>query len=409
MIAYIDPTPIPGVSAPALQIAQTFGALANARQDVMLVTPEHTLGEGSLSRLPGHFALRAPGGQRRWFWPFASRRPFLWAACLWVARNQPRLLYLRNLRTAACLSRRFPAVPFVFEAHEAFWRSRAFSHANDGRGSGESLARFKAMEQRVYDRAAGVVAITAALAEDLRNDFGYEGPLLVAPDGVDVRAAQQVASAIEPTPGEVLYLGSGTAWKGIDTAIRAMAYVEGARLRVVGPTGEAARSLSALATELGVSGRVCLEPFVAPSRRFEVIARASLCLLPGSRAPIAERFTSPLKLFDYLACGRPVIAGDVPAVREVLTHDVTGWLAEVGNPQELAGGIAQLLGDERRRRRVGEAGARLAARYDWSIRAEALSTFLGKRVRWATLAGSRIPSGKPPVVVPESARIFAKK
>lgn len=409
MIAYIDPTPIPGVSAPALQIAQTFGALARARQGVMLVTPAHASGEGSISLLPGHLALRAPGGQRRWFWPFASRRPFLWAACLWVARSRPRLLYLRNLRTADYLSRRFPSIPFVFEAHEVFWRSRAFWHANDGRGSGASLARFKAMEQRVYDRAAGVVAITASLAEDLRKDFRYEGPLLVAPDGVEVAAAQQVASAIGPIPGEVLYLGSGAAWKGIETAVRAMAYVEGARLRVVGPTGEAARSLSALAAELGVSSRVCLEPFVSPSRRFEVIARASVCLLPGSRAPIAERFTSPLKLFDYLACGRPVLAGNVAAVREVLTHDVTGWLTEVGNPRELGAGLTRLLGDDALRQRLGEAGARLAARYDWSARAEALSRFLGKRLRQATPEGSSRSGAKPPLIAPDSARIFAKK
>ena len=409
MIAYIDPTPIPGVSAPALQIAQTFGALAGALSGVRLVTPACASGEGSLSHLPGHSAIRAPGGRRRWFWPFASRRPFLWAACLWVARSQPRLLYLRNLRTADYLSRRFPAIPFVFEAHEVFWRSRAFWHANEGRGSGERLARFKAMEQRVYDRAAGIVAITAALAEDLRNDFEYEGPLLVAPDGVDVRAAQQVASVIEPTPGEVLYLGSGAAWKGIDTAIRAMAHVEGARLRVVGPTGEAARSLLALAAHLGVSSRVCLEPFVSPARRFEFIARASVCLLPGSRAPIAERFTSPLKLFDYLACGRPVIAGDVPAVREVLTHDITGWLTEVGNPRELAAGISKLLGDEERRRRLGGAGARLASRYDWSVRAAALSRFLGERLRQASPEGRGSSGAKLPLIAPHGARVFANK
>ena len=387
MIAYIDPTPVPGVSAPALQITQTVNALAKAGHDVRLVSPLGEAPDGAIAVAQGHTRLRAPGGRRRWFWPFASRQPFLWAACRWVARSRPRVLYLRNLRTADYLASRFPSIPFVFEAHEVFWRSRAYWHANGQRASSTGLASYRAMEQRVYDRAAGVVAITTTLADDLRSDFGYRGQLVVAPDGVDAHAAQTAAMATAPTPGEVLYLGSGAAWKGIDTAIRAMAHVQGAHLRVVGPTGDAARALSALATELGLADRVVLEPFVAPSRRFEVIARASVCLLPGSRAPIAERFTSPLKLFEYLACGRPVVAGDVPAVREILSHDVTGWLTEVGSPGALAAGISQLLGDSARRRRLGEAGARLSSRFDWSVRAELLSRVVGKQRGQAMATG----------------------
>lgn len=392
MIAYIDPTPVPGVSAPALQIAQTVGALAGVRDDVVLVTPAGDGVHDTIAAPAKQVVLRVPGVRRRWFWPFASRRPFLWAAAFWVARSRPRLLYLRHLRTADYLARHFPSIPFVFEAHEVFWRSRAFWHAGDRRGQGARLAAFKAMEQRVYDRAAGVVTITAALADDVRNDFRYRGPLIVAPDGVDAHAAAVGSSASAAVPGEVLYLGSGAAWKGIETAIRAMPFVEGAHLRVVGPGGEAARRLSVLASELGVSHRVSVEPFVAPARRFQVIGQASVCLLPGSRAPIAERFTSPLKLFEYLACGRPVIAGDVPAVREILSHGETGWLTEVGNPRDLAAGLSRLLGDEALRQRLGAAGARLATQYDWAVRAAGLSRFLNGRLKEPTVAGKR-PAG----------------
>lgn len=407
MIAYIDPTPIPGVSAPALQIAQTFNALADLRREVVLVTPAGEQRANSLGVPRGHAALHVPGARRRWFWPFASRQPFLWSACLWVARHRPRLLYVRNLRTADLLARRFPSIPFVFEAHEVFWRSRAFSHAHDRRGAGASLAAFKAMEQRVYNRAAGVVAITGALAEDLRADFGYLGPMLVSPDGVDIRAARAACKEGNPVADELLYLGSGAAWKGIDTAVRAMSYLDRAHLRIVGPSEDAARKLSRLAAELGVTNRVRVEPFVSPARRFDVIVRAAVCLLPGSRAPIAERFTSPLKLFEYLACARPVVAGNVPAVREILTHGDTGWLTEVGNPKDLAAGVSRLLADEPLRHRLGLAGAELANRFDWRVRAEGLARFLGASLRPAQNPDTRRTASGLPTVARVLGRVAA--
>jgi glycosyltransferase involved in cell wall biosynthesis len=95
-------------------------------------------------------------------------------------------------------------------------------------------------------------------------------------------------------------------------------------------------------------------------------------VLPNTATAISERYTSPLKLFEYLAAGRAIIASDLPALREVLTHDVTAWLVPPGDAAALAGALGTLARDSARRQRFGEAARALSAEYTWDRRAERL-------------------------------------
>jgi len=90
----------------------------------------------------------------------------------------------------------------------------------------------------------------------------------------------------------------------------------------------------------------------------------------------ARLFTSPLKLFEAMASGRPVIASDLPSIREILTHDENALLVPPGNAHALAAAIERLLSDS-------ALSARLAARAfedvkgnSWDRRAEAISSFM---------------------------------
>ena len=94
------------------------------------------------------------------------------------------------------------------------------------------------------------------------------------------------------------------------------------------------------------------------------------------RSTISERYTSPLKLFEYLAAGRAVIASDLPALREVLTDDVNAVLVEPGQPRSLAGAIDALLSDRARLDRLSRAAFDAAAGYTWDARAERLEAVL---------------------------------
>src|SRR5690606_19885917 len=91
---------------------------------------------------------------------------------------------------------------------------------------------------------------------------------------------------------------------------------------------------------------------------------------------ISERYTSPLKLFEYLALGRAIVASDLPAIREVLTHDVDALLVPPGDAAALAAAIGRLADDAALRTRLGAAARARAAAFTWAARAERLEAAL---------------------------------
>jgi glycosyltransferase involved in cell wall biosynthesis len=92
-----------------------------------------------------------------------------------------------------------------------------------------------------------------------------------------------------------------------------------------------------------------------------------MLVLPNARTAISERYTSPLKLFEYLAMGRPIVASDLPSIREVLTDSRTALLVPPGDPQALAGALSRLAGDRALARALGRASLALAADFTWIV------------------------------------------
>jgi glycosyltransferase involved in cell wall biosynthesis len=106
------------------------------------------------------------------------------------------------------------------------------------------------------------------------------------------------------------------------------------------------------------------------------LAAASIVVLPNTASAISDRYTSPLKLFEYLAMGRAIVASDLPSIREVLTDGVTASLVPSGDPVALAGALRALANDPARAAALGAEARRLAPRYTWSARAATIETVL---------------------------------
>ena len=58
-----------------------------------------------------------------------------------------------------------------------------------------------------------------------------------------------------------------------------------------------------------------------------------MLVLPNPASAISSAFTSPLKLFEYMASGRPIVASDLPSLREVLRDGENALLVAPGNPR----------------------------------------------------------------------------
>ncbi len=95
---------------------------------------------------------------------------------------------------------------------------------------------------------------------------------------------------------------------------------------------------------------------------------ADILVLPNTAKEAISRFyTSPMKLFEYMASGTPIVASDLPSVTEILTSE-RGVLVEPDNPKALASAIGRALADEQAAARAGRAQA-WVAEHTWAKRA----------------------------------------
>jgi glycosyltransferase involved in cell wall biosynthesis len=95
-------------------------------------------------------------------------------------------------------------------------------------------------------------------------------------------------------------------------------------------------------------------------------------VLPNTNSRVSARYTSPLKLFEYMAAGKPIVASDLPALAEVLRHGENALLAEAGNPDALAAAIRRVLEDRALAERIARTAFDEAPNYSWQRRADRL-------------------------------------
>jgi glycosyltransferase involved in cell wall biosynthesis len=101
-----------------------------------------------------------------------------------------------------------------------------------------------------------------------------------------------------------------------------------------------------------------------------------MLVLPNSMSAISDRYTSPLKLFEYMRLGRPIVASNLAAIREVLTDGKTALLVPPDDPEALAAALVRLGSDLGLAAALGAAARGLAPEYTWARRAERLEAAL---------------------------------
>jgi glycosyltransferase involved in cell wall biosynthesis len=200
----------------------------------------------------------------------------------------------------------------------------------------------------------------------------------VIPDGTRL-SAHRAYSPRPPRETLVIgYAGHLYPWKGVDTLIDALATVPSARAVIIGGQpgeGDGAR-LEALARARGVASRTEFTGWLRPADVAARLLQCDILVLPNVRSTISERYTSPLKLFEYLAAGRPIVASNLPALREILTDGINALLVEPGDPGAVARALNALARDPQLCDRLGRRAFADGALYSWDARAARLEPVL---------------------------------
>ncbi len=298
-----------------------------------------------------------------------------------IGAGRADIVMTRDLTVASLLLRLPARPPLVYESHGyAPEVAAALPHlvSTAQPPSASKHARLARRESFVWRRADGYVTITNGLASAHNARFGGRPRVAVVPDG-----ARLVPPGTRPpgtwppgtlAPFTVAYAGHLYAWKGVDVLLDAVAHVPDVRCLIVGgheQEPDLAR-LRALASRLRIENRVTFTGLVPPSAVPDALGQADVLALPNPTSVISTHATSPLKLFEYMAAGKPIVASNLPAIREVLTDERTALLVTPGDPEALAAGIRRLAADAGLRGRLAGAALAAVAEYSWDRRAERL-------------------------------------
>jgi glycosyltransferase involved in cell wall biosynthesis len=229
-------------------------------------------------------------------------------------------------------------------------------------------------------RVACLTVVSEALADEaLRNGIDPER-VQVAPMGVDLCSTFTPAEVEDQEGVTLLFVGRLVAKKGVATLIDALPEIlkrhPDTRLRIVGDGPERAR-LEAQVRTKGLGEAVEFSGAVANRRLPEVFRASTVVVFPSIVAEDGDREGFGLVAVEALGCARPVVASDLPAMREFLRDGETGLVTRAGDAHSLASAVSRLLDDPALRRRLGEAGRRhVLGHYDWEVVASGYADLL---------------------------------
>lgn len=227
-----------------------------------------------------------------------------------------------------------------------------------------------------YEVADKILCVSEPAKKHLVDNWGVAPEKIqVMPNGVDVAAfgrdfdSTAIRQAFDLADElVVMFVGGFQLWHGIDQLIESFALVlpkvPNARLFLVGD-GPARSRVEQKITALGISQAVRITGMMAHEHIPEILSIADVTAVPYPQLP-QELWFSPLKLYEYMAAGKAIVASKSGQIATVLQHGQNGLLVEPGNTRALAEAITALLSDAAERARLGENARRqAAANHSW--------------------------------------------
>jgi glycosyltransferase involved in cell wall biosynthesis len=235
---------------------------------------------------------------------------------------------------------------------------------------------------RVFGAATALVAVSDEVATYLRHFSAIRGPIHVVPNGV---ATTRFRVGLEPScpsaPGTftVGFVGSLKPWHGLSVLVEAFARLHrrapNTRLLIVGDGPERPRLEADLAAR-GLGEASHLTDAVAPEAVPSLLASMDVAVAPYPNVP--HFYFSPLKVYEYMAAGLPVVASRLGQLAQLIDHEVDGLCCPAGDAEALAAALERLRQEPALRRRLGQAArAKMLRAHTWEGVVRRLLSFAG--------------------------------
>jgi glycosyltransferase involved in cell wall biosynthesis len=313
------------------------------------------------------------------FVPLRKRHGFL-GRCLMVADALNLLVRLRpdvcsfhdyDLAVVLPFAQALLRAKMVYDVHE-FYPLAALPGSLPAMLKGPVRALVARLENAAARRCAFVTPVVEPLTSRFRTTgcravtiFNYvrEGEIEFSP--------QRQLQVLDRYRGRkiIIYQGSISPERGLFQMISAMRIVKrydsSATLLLVGAMSETLENqVNRQVTESSLTGCIEHVSWVDHTSIFDYISVAKIGLIPF--LPVGQYpQVLPIKLFEYMACGVPVLAADLPAIRPYMEESAAGLLYDSTSPAALAEAVLKMLASEDALRRMGENG-RKAVREKWN-------------------------------------------
>jgi glycosyltransferase involved in cell wall biosynthesis len=223
----------------------------------------------------------------------------------------------------------------------------------------------------------GITYITDEMRQYCTDKYSlrpHESTIWTSGVNPDIFSPSRAASGSEGLT--ILYHGAVARRRNIDSIIRAMPLLADidARLVLLGD-GDGLQSLEQLVERSGLGKQVSFEKPVAYEEVPNWINRHDIGILPFKDWD-GWNVSSPIKLFEYLACGKPVIVTNIPAHCNVLQDSPFAFWANQGSPEDIAQAIRHAYKKRKDFVSLGSEARKLAlAKHTWASQAEKLKLF----------------------------------
>lgn len=237
------------------------------------------------------------------------------------------------------------------------------------------------LENFVSGEADAVIAVTQAIKDHLIDHGVDKNKVWTIENGANTELFKPINDTnilkglkdrlcIDDDESVVSFVGNLTPWQGVEYLVQAapMVIKENPKIKflIVG-SGTSKQSLIALCEILNVENNFIFTGRIEYGDVPKYINISDICIAPF----ISSRVCSPIKLFEYLSTGTPVVSSDINGVREILNECNAGILVTPENPTELSKAIIRLLKDKELREQLGKRGREVVINnYSWEITAK---------------------------------------
>ncbi|HLO28972.1 MAG TPA: glycosyltransferase family 4 protein [Anaerolineales bacterium] len=234
------------------------------------------------------------------------------------------------------------------------------------------LAKIKEQEMATLHLSDAIVC-PSRVTQDYLASLGLSRKLVtVIPNGVS--PSDFPSSPLPDRAGRapvLLYIGTLADWQGLDVLLKALPEIlaqQTVQLRLVGRGRSRQRKLlSKQIRKLRVESSVIIQPAVPHHKIPALIAESDICIAPlGLNDRNVTQGACPIKVLEYMASSRPLIASNMPIVRELVREDIDALLFSPSDPQDLARQVLVLLNDFDLAKRLSDSATeRALTKFTW--------------------------------------------